>query len=283
MTETRAARSTLPDGVRYRHLLLATTGLVYLTVLLGVSTRATGAGLACNANWPLCDGGLLNLFPASVPSAFEWIHRVVAGVTGIFILGTALAAWRGHAHDRRVRWAVTVGLLLLPVQILLGRETVLSFAPPILALHYWTAMAIYGSLVVATIGAGYGALDRRHVGAAIGIAAVLVPLQTVLAPPVVVRYTPPIQALQYAVVLLIFAALLLATIAGWRRVDVGATRYVLALAAVVSPFVVFLARQRIVHPELAAAHVAATTLLFATVALAAVLFLRAPSGTGGGR
>lgn len=277
-TPTLRSESALPGGLSFGRLLLVTTGLVYLTVLLGVSTRATGSGLACNANWPLCDGGLLNLLPASVPSAFEWIHRVVAGVTGLFILGAALAAWRGIGVDRRVRLAVTVGLVLLPLQVLLGRETVVSFAPPVLALHYWTAMGIYGAFAVATIGAADGALGRRHVGAALAAAVVLVPMQVVLAPPVVVRYSPPIQAVQYAVVLLLFAALLVATVVGWRFADRAAVRGTLAAATVLAPLAVFFARQRIVHPGLAPAHVATTVLLFVAVAAAAVWFVRSAPG-----
>jgi cytochrome c oxidase assembly protein subunit 15 len=42
---------------RFRRAVTATAVLVYLTVLLGVSTKAAGAGLACAARWPLCDGG----------------------------------------------------------------------------------------------------------------------------------------------------------------------------------------------------------------------------------
>ena len=83
-----------PMNRRFRYLVAATTAFVFATVLLGVATKSYGAGLACKARWPICDGGLLNLFPASFPSFFEWIHRVVAGVGGLFIVGTALESWR---------------------------------------------------------------------------------------------------------------------------------------------------------------------------------------------
>lgn len=273
MAGSLTQRSPLPAGIAFGHLVALTTGLIFVTVLLGVSTRATGSGLACNANWPLCDGGLLNLLPASMPSAFEWLHRVVAGVTGVFILGTAIAAYLSRVADRRIRLAVVAGLVLLPVQILLGRETVVSFAPPVLALHYWTAMVMYGAFVAATVGAWRSRFRRRHVGLALGIAAVLVPVQATLGPPVVVRYSPPVQALQYAVVLTVFAALLLSTIAGWQLADGRALRVTLVGATAAAPFAVYFARQRIVHPELGGAHVVTTLGLFVAV-VAAIWFLR---------
>jgi len=258
----------------YSGALVLTAGLVYLTVLLGVSTRATAAGLACNAQWPLCDGGLLNLFPETLPSAFEWIHRVVAMFAGVGILGSAVAAWRGRA-PRLVLGAVALATVLLPVQVLLGRETVLTFTPPVLAAHYWVAMTIYAAVVVAAVGATLDALSMRHVRRALGIAAVATPVAFLLGPPVVTRYTAPIQATQYAALLLGFGSLIFATLVGWRRVETG-FRGVLVAATALVPVVVALARQRIVHPDslIAAAHPVAAVLAVLVVAGAAMLAYR---------
>jgi cytochrome c oxidase assembly protein subunit 15 len=246
---------------------------VYLTVLLGVSTRATAAGLACNANWPLCDGGILNLFPATMPSAFEWIHRVVAMIAGFAIVGSAVAAYRDGA-PRRVMGAVALGTALLPVQVLLGRETVVSFVPEVLAAHYWTAMTIYALFVAATVGAYLDAVTFRQARWALigGLAAL--PIVVVLGPPVVVGYSFWIQATQYAVLLPAFAALLFAAIVGWRRgPDHQGFRALLVAGAGLLPVVVYLMRQRIVHPPdslFALAHPPATLLLFVVVGAAAI-------------
>lgn len=241
MTMAHTDRRAGGGWLEFPRLVAVTTVLVVLTVLLGVATKATGAGLACQARWPVCDGGLLNLFPQSFPSFFEWIHRVVAGVAGLAILGTGLAAWRGGA-GRRVRIAVTLGLVLLPVQILLGRETVLTYSVPVLAAHFWVAMVIFASFAVASVLTWRAALTSRRLRA-LGVAgAILVPVQILLYPPFVTRFTPPIQTLQYAVTLVVFAAAVAVAIAGRDHLDGPQVRVATALPAI-HPLVVLVGRQ----------------------------------------
>lgn len=253
MTDTTRRRLRLPAKDIYADAILLATGFLYLTLLLGVSTRATGAGLACNANWPLCDGGILNLFPATLPSAFEWIHRVIAMLAGVTVLGAAVTTWRAQP-TLDVLAAVAIGTVLLPVQVLLGRETVLTFTPPVLAAHYWVAMTIYGAFVVAVVRTRPAAYTIENVQRSLILAAVLVPIGILLGPPVIQRYSAPIQAIQYAVVLLALAALLFATIAGWRRSPSHrAFRGLLLGSTALFPIVVALMRQRIVHPDSAIA------------------------------
>lgn len=217
-------------------LIAATTGLVFLTVLLGVATKATGAGLACNARWPLCDGGLLNLFPATVPSFFEWIHRVVAGVTGFAILGSAVVA-RRQGVPTGARRAVTLGLVLLPVQVLLGRETVLQYTAPILAAHFWVAFTIFACFAGAAALTWRTSLGPRRLRAATLAAAALVPAQVLLHPPVVTSYTPTVQTLQYAVTLAAFALVLAVALAGPRHLPGRRGRALAALVLVHPPLV----------------------------------------------
>lgn len=273
MGETKRRLRIGPGPGHYAGALLVATGLVYLTVLLGVSTRALGAGLACNANWPLCDGGLLNLFPATMPSAFEWVHRVIAMFAGFAILGSAALAYRDGA-PRRVMGAVALGTLLLPVQVALGRETVVSFVPEVLAAHYWTAMIIYALFVAAAVWTYAGAFSFRHARRALVAALGLLPVVVVLGPPVIARYSFSVQATQYALLLPAFAALLFAALVAWRRVpDRPGFRALLASGVVLFPVVVYLMRQRLVHPPdsaFAAIHPVATLLLFVVVGAAAI-------------
>lgn len=273
--KTTAVRLTGP--FEYRHLVAATAVLTYATILLGVSTKATGSGLACNANWPLCDGGLLNLFPATAPSFFEWFHRVVAAVTGFFILGSAVGAWRGVGSDRVVKWAATLGLVLLPIQVTLGRETVFQYTPLVLAAHYWVAMSIFGSFVVVTVRTWQGAFEARHVTYALALALALVPVQAMLGPQFVSSYTAPVQATHYGVMLAFFAALLVAAVAGWRYFASGLVRAAVALALVLLPIQILFARQLAWSYEFWAqtAHAAVTVGLFAALLVALVGFRRA--------
>ncbi|PSP81625.1 cytochrome oxidase assembly protein [Halobacteriales archaeon QS_1_68_20] len=222
-------------------MIAVTTTLVVFTVLLGVATKATGAGLACQARWPVCDGGFLNLFPQSFPSFFEWIHRVVAGVAGVAILGTGWLAWRGGA-TRRVRWAVTIGTLLLPVQVLLGRETVLTYEIPILAAHFWVAFTIFASFTAATVTTWRPALTPGRLQVIAATGAVLVPAQVLLYPPFVTGLTPPVQTLQYAVTLAAFMAAIAVGVAAREYLDGRLATVALALP-VLHPLVVLAGRQ----------------------------------------
>ncbi|MEF8774922.1 MAG: COX15/CtaA family protein [Haloarculaceae archaeon] len=142
---------------RFRRLAVVTTALTYLLVLLGLYTGATGGGLSCGANWPLCDGAVFGLFPANWASFFEWSHRLVAMVVGFLLLGTLYGAWRWQT-DRRVSWAVTGAILLLPIQVGLGAVTTTAggvfprgFNPVVMVTHFTTAAAIFGLLVAATL------------------------------------------------------------------------------------------------------------------------------------
>ena len=133
---------------RFRHLVAATTGMTFSLILLGVYTGAIGAGLACEARWPLCDGWM-GLFPATWPSFVEWFHRFVAMITGFAILGTAAAAWRG-GYDKRIRYASGLALAVLPVQVLLGANTIWFYGPTAQVLHHTAALTILVSLVATT-------------------------------------------------------------------------------------------------------------------------------------
>ena len=135
-------------GLRFRHLLATTTGMTFGLILLGVYTGAIGAGLACEARWPFCDGWL-GLFPATWPSFVEWFHRLVAMLIGFLILGTTYAAWR-HRRSARVRYATTLALAVLPFQLLLGANTVFNFGAAAQVLHHGAALTIFASLVAAT-------------------------------------------------------------------------------------------------------------------------------------
>jgi cytochrome c oxidase assembly protein subunit 15 len=132
----------------FRRVAAATTVLVFALILLGVYTAAVGAGLACSGQWPLCDGGLL---PQSWPSAVEWTHRLVAAVTGVFILGVAAGGWRVRERAPRAARTALLALVLTPVQVLLGGGTVFIYTPGVQAAHHAVALGIFGSLLATTL------------------------------------------------------------------------------------------------------------------------------------
>ncbi|WP_302081337.1 COX15/CtaA family protein [Salinibaculum rarum] len=132
----------------FRHLAAVTTGLAFSLILLGVYTGAMGAGLACAGRWPLCDGWL-GLFPANWPSFIEWFHRFVAMIAGFFILGVGISAWR-KGRNRWIRYASAVAVVVLPVQVLLGANTIFNFGVVAQVLHHAAALLILTALTVTT-------------------------------------------------------------------------------------------------------------------------------------
>ncbi|MEF8900629.1 MAG: COX15/CtaA family protein [Halovenus sp.] len=135
-------------GSLFRRYLAITTVGAFALILLGVYTGKVGAGLACEGRWPFCDGWL-GLFPATWPSFIEWFHRLVAMVVGFMILGAGIVSWRG-GYDRRIQYALAVAIVLLPVQIFFGANTVLNFGVAASMLHQTAAQLIFAALVVAT-------------------------------------------------------------------------------------------------------------------------------------
>ncbi|WP_394337241.1 COX15/CtaA family protein [Halegenticoccus soli] len=187
-------------------------------IMLGVYTAATGSGLACSAQWPLCDNGLL---PQTVPSFVEWFHRLVAMIAGFFILGTALWAWR--TPDPRTRTAATLAVVLLPLQISIGAVTVTlngmlpsGYSPPTQAAHLLVALAIFTLLVFAVLFAYEGryradALSRVRGGLLVSLA--LLPLSALFSrvTSAVLPYSPAAQAAFIGSSLVLFAALVAVT------------------------------------------------------------------------
>jgi cytochrome c oxidase assembly protein subunit 15 len=130
-----------------RHLAAFTTVWTFLLILLGVYTAASGSGLACSGQWPMCDGGLL---PQTLPSFIEWFHRLIAMFAGFFILGTFATLWVAY-DSRRIRAASGIALLATPLQALLGGATVFQYTPPVQTAHHGAAMLIFAGLFAATL------------------------------------------------------------------------------------------------------------------------------------
>lgn len=262
----------------FRRLAALTVGATFLTILLGVSTKATGAGLACQARWPVCDGGFLNLFPQSVPSSFEMIHRVIAGLTGPFILATAGFAWL-DGRSRYVKLAATAALVLLPLQVFLGRQTVLEFTGPVLFLHYWTAMGIFSGIVVTTTLVYRDVVTESAYRRALAVAALAQPVVVLFGAQVLSRYTPPVQTAHYAVSLTVLAALVFAVVGGWRVLDPRA-RWLAAGALAAFPVQIALGRVAVggATGVVLAGHATAIGLVFVLAVAAALVAYRVAPG-----
>ena len=206
-----------PDWLGFRRLAAVTTALTLSLITLGVYTAATGSGLACQAQWPLCSNQLIPALTIN-PDFIEWFHRVVAMITGLFILATALWAWRRGGAS--VRPAV-LAVLLLPLQISIGAVTVTvnglipwGYQAPTHAAHLLVALSIFTLLVATTLLAGRGDRWRRRLrwsqfSFVTALFALLVSGLFSRGVPLL-RYSPGAQAWFYAFSLVAFAALLAA-------------------------------------------------------------------------
>jgi cytochrome c oxidase assembly protein subunit 15 len=194
-----------------------TTALTAVLITLGVYTAATGSGLACDAQWPLCSGGVL---PRTLPDFVEWFHRLVAMVTGFFILGTTAWSWRVGG---RPKLTATAALVLLPLQVSIGAVTVTlsglipgGYSPPTQAAHLLVALTIFTALTLTTLLAydgRYRSGPERRTRLALFAALALLPVSVLTSRvPLLFGYTPAAQAAFVLASLALFAVLVAATL-----------------------------------------------------------------------
>lgn len=224
----------VPSWPSFRRFASVTTGLTLLLVMLGIYTASGAYGGGCGAYWLTCNG---NLFPQTYPAFIEWLHRLVAMITGWFILGTALWAWMSD-QSQATKGSAALGAVLLPVQVILGAVTIQVYsqdagfplisakqwATVIFASHYVTAVLIFLLLVATTVFAYRGHYAREpasRVILALAGSLTLLPLNTLLSRVVtVVPYSQIIQPIFFGLSLLLFGLLLATTI--W----IGETRHI---------------------------------------------------------
>jgi len=222
----------------FRRLLLVTTITTAITALIGVITATSGAGLTCEARWPLCDGAVFGLFPANFMSFIEWFHRLVAMITGFLIVGSTITAWRGAA-SRRVRFATLVAVLLTPVQVVFGAFTVLvhefvfGYSVLVLTLHFGLASLILGALVAATVWT-YGeatSVSTTRIRQAGTIALLGFPVMVALTPRLFLSFGEIVQFGYYALGFGLFSALMVVSLWG-REIDLRGVSAAAGVAAV---------------------------------------------------
>lgn len=143
---------------RFQRLAAATVATTFALVVIGVVVRATDSGMAC-PTWPGCfEGQFLPGLDAGFQVWAEWIHRTVAALIGLLILGMAALAVIDHRDRRSILWPSIVAVLLVGYQAWLGRETVrLGNSGESVTAHLAAAMALVGLLVYLLVRASYSA------------------------------------------------------------------------------------------------------------------------------
>jgi cytochrome c oxidase assembly protein subunit 15 len=108
------------------------TGVTFCLIVLGASVRANDAGLAC-PDWPLCFGEIIPTINVKV--AFEFGHRVLAGLVSIGLVALSGFAWRQASLRRLLKPRLAFTWILLATQVVFGGLTVLLRLAP------WTVSA----------------------------------------------------------------------------------------------------------------------------------------------
>ncbi len=128
--------------------VLGGTALVaFVTMCVGAYVSSSGAGLAC-LSLPNCAG---NVVVYSEGQYVQMLHRFIAGGTFLCAVVSFALAWLRPA-SARVRGAVTAGLVLVFVQVLLGLLNVALRLPTDLReAHAFNAALVFLAFVVASL------------------------------------------------------------------------------------------------------------------------------------
>ena len=133
--------------------VLAGTALVaFVTMCVGAFVSSSGAGLAC-LSIPACAG---NVVVYSEGQYVQMLHRIIAGATLLCAVGSFVLAWV-RPSTARVRAAVSAGLALVFVQVLLGLLNVALRLPMDLReAHAFNAALVFLAFVTAAL---FAAMD----------------------------------------------------------------------------------------------------------------------------
>ena len=128
---------------------LATTVLMFGLMVIGSVVRSTGSGLSC-PDWPLCGGRLVP--PLEPHVLIEWLHRLVALLVSLLLGATAAAALTHRAVRARLGGLITLAVMLLAVQVVLGALTVWRLLSPlVVGSHLGVAQFLFCSLLALTL------------------------------------------------------------------------------------------------------------------------------------
>lgn len=140
-------------------VLLFTVCLLFSLLAVGAYVTAANYGGLCGVNtpedWPLCNGNLLP--PPDFGSIIEYTHRILASLSGLFLILSTAAYWRSRDSQRATRLLLLLALASILVEIGVGGAVVnTNLSPLIVTVHQAIAMLVFGF----TVGAAAIALCR---------------------------------------------------------------------------------------------------------------------------
>ena len=130
-----------------RWLAVATTGGMFLVLVMGAAVTNTGSAEGCGRSWPLCNGQFVPEF--TVATAIEYSHRAVTGVEGLLVLVLTAVMLRLWRKDREAVGLALLMFVTLLLQAGLGAGAVLAPQSPLmLATHFGVSLVAFASTLL---------------------------------------------------------------------------------------------------------------------------------------
>jgi heme A synthase len=95
-----------------------------LVILWGAFVRASGSGAGCGSHWPLCNGDVLP-DATQVHTLIEFTHRMMSGLTLLMVIGLGVWAFRAYPKKHRVRLGALLSTIFIFTEALIGAGLVL--------------------------------------------------------------------------------------------------------------------------------------------------------------
>jgi protoheme IX farnesyltransferase len=144
--QSKPIEDTFTSARRFARVALTTTLLTYGLLLSGSNVRGTDATTAC-PGWPVCNSDIVYTFQVYM----NLFHRAVAGIVGLFIIGTVYYAWRRRRQAPQQARIALAAIILFAIQVGIGAIIVTQNAPELsLGFHLGTGTAVWGCMVALT-------------------------------------------------------------------------------------------------------------------------------------
>ena len=137
--------------MKARNPLLGVTVVILFSLLVvGAYVTAAEYGGMCGVNtpedWPLCNGQLLP--PPDFGSIVEYTHRILASLSGLFLILTTVVFWRAKDSPAAARRLLYLALASIVTEIVVGGFVVnTGLSAPIVTLHQAIALLVFGFAV----------------------------------------------------------------------------------------------------------------------------------------
>ena len=93
-------------------------------ILWGAYVRASGSGAGCGSHWPLCNGVVVP-HTTRIETLIEFTHRVMSGLAFLLVIALLVIAFRLYQKGSMVRLGVSLSMLFMVSEALLGAGLVL--------------------------------------------------------------------------------------------------------------------------------------------------------------